>query len=255
MTHSISSLYLLSINRMQTTSAAYEDQKYTTSVSPVSAQVAPTSTAPDEAMRYAPAPVRPPLFTHTPDADPSRRLSQRCSRCQSQHASREPGNPRNLYGAWSDRSSVDPYGFPSPHSISSSISSTGNFSSYYGNLVSDSPSASSDVESVNSRALPQSQGLMASQVPRAPQSTMGHLSSKVSSSTQQKHKWKICDKQFTRPSSLQTHMYSRTGEKPFSCEVEGCGRHFSVVSNLRRHRKVHRGVARSEAGSEDHHWD
>lgn len=26
----------------------------------------------------------------------------------------------------------------------------------------------------------------------------------------------------------------------FACEVEGCGRHFSVVSNLRRHRKVHK---------------
>jgi uncharacterized Zn-finger protein len=35
-------------------------------------------------------------------------------------------------------------------------------------------------------------------------------------------------------------MYSHTGEKPFACEVEGCGRHFSVVSNLRRHKKVHK---------------
>jgi len=35
----------------------------------------------------------------------------------------------------------------------------------------------------------------------------------VSSSTQKKHKCKVCDKRFTRPSSLQTHMYSHTGEK------------------------------------------
>jgi hypothetical protein len=42
----------------------------------------------------------------------------------------------------------------------------------------------------------------------------------------------------------------------FSCEVEGCGRHFSVVSNLRRHKKVHKGgEARSEAGSEDRQSD
>ena len=27
----------------------------------------------------------------------------------------------------------------------------------------------------------------------------------------------------------------------FLCDVDGCGRHFSVVSNLRRHRKVHKG--------------
>lgn len=42
----------------------------------------------------------------------------------------------------------------------------------------------------------------------------------------------------------------------FSCEVEGCGRQFSVVSNLRRHKKVHKGgEARSEAGSEDRQSD
>ncbi|PBP21517.1 hypothetical protein BUE80_DR007405, partial [Diplocarpon rosae] len=45
---------------------------------------------------------------------------------------------------------------------------------------------------------------------------------------------------------------SRTLPRP---SVEGCGRHFSVVSNLRRHRKVHKGEARSDAGSEDHHSD
>ncbi|KAI9303051.1 hypothetical protein BJ944DRAFT_139562, partial [Cunninghamella echinulata] len=49
----------------------------------------------------------------------------------------------------------------------------------------------------------------------------------------------ICSKKFTRPSSLTTHIYSHTGEKPFKCPVEGCGRHFSVVSNLRRHAKIH----------------
>jgi uncharacterized Zn-finger protein len=164
--------------------------------------------------------------------------------------------PRNIYGARADRSSVDSYGFPSTHSTSSSISSsTGGFSSYYGDSVSDYSTAGSDIESVNSRTLPRPHGLMGSQVPPAPQSMMGQFSSKVSSSTQKKHKCKVCDKRFTRPSSLQTHMYSHTGEKPFACEVEGCGRHFSVVSNLRRHRKVHRGDARSEAGSEDHHSD
>ncbi|KAF3221033.1 hypothetical protein TWF192_011152 [Orbilia oligospora] len=69
---------------------------------------------------------------------------------------------------------------------------------------------------------------------------MGQFNSRVQSNTTKKHKCKICDKRFTRPSSLQTHMYSHTGEKPFACEVEGCGRQFSVVSNLRRHRKVHK---------------
>ena len=31
--------------------------------------------------------------------------------------------------------------------------------------------------------------------------------------TQKKYKFKVCDKRFTRPSSLRIHMYSRTGEK------------------------------------------
>ena len=154
--------------------------------------------------------------------------------------------PRNIYGARNDRSSVDSYGFPSTHSASSSISG-----SYY-DSVSDYSTTGSDIES---RTLPRPQGMMAAGMPPAPQSMMGQFSSKVSSSTQKKHKCKVCDKRFTRPSSLQTHMYSHTGEKPFACEVEGCGRHFSVVSNLRRHKKVHRGEARSEAGSEDHQSD
>lgn len=121
--------------------------------------------------------------------------------------------PRNIYGPRSDRSSVDSYGFPSTHSTSSSISSSGNFSSYYGDSVSDYSTAGSDIESVNSRTLPRPAGLMTSQMPPAPQSMMGQFSSKVSSSTQKKHKCKVCDKRFTRPSSLQTHMYSHTGEK------------------------------------------
>ncbi|ORZ16495.1 hypothetical protein BCR42DRAFT_375119 [Absidia repens] len=49
----------------------------------------------------------------------------------------------------------------------------------------------------------------------------------------------VCQKRFSRPSALQTHAYIHSGEKPFKCYVHGCGRKFSVVSNLRRHYKVH----------------
>jgi hypothetical protein len=170
--------------------------------------------------------------------------------------------PRNIYGPQgrSGRGSGDSYGFPSTHSTSSSVSSSGNYPSYFGgsvdSSVSDYSNAGSDIESVSSRTLPRPSGLHGG-IPPAPQSMMGQFSSKISSSTQKKHKCKVCDKRFTRPSSLQTHMYSHTGEKPFTCEVEGCGRHFSVVSNLRRHRKVHKGDRdnHSEAGSEDHQSD
>ncbi|USW54362.1 Putative Zinc finger C2H2-type [Septoria linicola] len=153
--------------------------------------------------------------------------------------------PRNIYGSTSTgRSSTDAYGFPAGHSAHSSISSASTYPTYYNSSVSeasvgDYSSASESVDLSQSRTLPRPQGL--SGLPPAPQSMMGQFSSKVSSSSQKKHKCKICDKRFTRPSSLQTHMYSHTGEKPFACDVEGCGRHFSVVSNLRRHRKVHKG--------------
>ncbi|BFZ56583.1 hypothetical protein PYCC9005_003630 [Savitreella phatthalungensis] len=71
-------------------------------------------------------------------------------------------------------------------------------------------------------------------------SMMSTFSSKDADSNQKKHVCPVCKKRFTRPSSLTTHIYSHTGEKPFVCPVDGCGRHFSVISNLRRHRKIHK---------------
>lgn len=124
--------------------------------------------------------------------------------------------PRNIYGnPNSSRSSIDSYGFPSTHSAHSSISSASTYPSYYNSSVSeasvgDYSSASESVDIPNPRTLPRPNGLVG---PPAPQSMMGQFSSRVSSSSQKKHKCKICDKRFTRPSSLQTHMYSHTGEK------------------------------------------
>lgn len=121
--------------------------------------------------------------------------------------------PRNIYGTQSNRSSTDSYGFPATHSSHSSISSGSYNPSYYGGegSVTDYSSASESVDL--NRTLPRPSALMGTSIPPAPQSMMGQFSSKVSSSSQKKHKCKICDKRFTRPSSLQTHMYSHTGEK------------------------------------------
>ena len=127
--------------------------------------------------------------------------------------------PRNIYGhSNSSRSSTDSYGFPSTHSAHSSISSASTYPSYYNSSVSeasvgDYSSASESIDMPNPRTLPRPNGLVGGNMPPAPQSMMGQFSSKVSSSSQKKHKCKICDKRFTRPSSLQTHMYSHTGEK------------------------------------------
>lgn len=309
---------ILSLNRMQTTSASYGEPSYATATpSPVHTTYSASPSSYDSVSGYAPAPMRP-TFALAPEAD-SRRYSQssvssipsinsspggfigphRNSIVDITHRGIQPTDDRRSFADAIDagqgmlamsqetpraiyppnsrgRGSTDSYGFPSTHSNNSSISSASNYGGgYYAasvDSVSDYSTAGSDIESVTSRTLPRPN--LMTQPPPAPQSMMGQFSSKVSSSTQKKHKCKVCDKRFTRPSSLQTHMYSHTGEKrkldaqliimvvttlkllpAFCCEVEGCGRHFSVVSNLRRHRKVHKNDAKSEAGSEDHQDD
>jgi uncharacterized Zn-finger protein len=156
--------------------------------------------------------------------------------------------PRNIYDIRAQRGSTDSYGFPSASSVSSVSARE---YPYYGSSVASGDSATdysstaSDAgydSMATSRTLPRpSQFMDAHLGPPAPQSMMGQFSSKLNTNPQKKHQCRVCDKRFTRPSSLQTHMYSHTGEKPFTCNVEGCGRNFSVVSNLRRHKKVHKG--------------
>ncbi|RCH86916.1 hypothetical protein CU098_005267 [Rhizopus stolonifer] len=61
----------------------------------------------------------------------------------------------------------------------------------------------------------------------------------TNNSSNNRYRCNQCQKTFSRPSSLRIHILSHTGEKPHVCPQPGCGKRFSVQSNMRRHLKVH----------------
>jgi len=92
--------------------------------------------------------------------------------------------------------------------------------------------------------------------PRSETSSQGDLSADDSlppapadkqSDSGRRHACPHCAKRFNRPSSLAIHVNTHTGDKPFKCPFQNCGREFNVNSNMRRHYRKHLSTSAPQA--------
>ncbi|KAK6179183.1 hypothetical protein SNE40_011601 [Patella caerulea] len=52
---------------------------------------------------------------------------------------------------------------------------------------------------------------------------------------------KICSRVFPREKSLQAHLRTHTGERPYKCNFSGCGKAFCQSGQLKTHQRLHTG--------------
>jgi len=54
-------------------------------------------------------------------------------------------------------------------------------------------------------------------------------------------KCEVCNRVFPREKSLQAHLRTHTGERPYKCDFGDCGRAFAQSGQLRTHQRLHTG--------------
>ncbi|KAK0625584.1 hypothetical protein DIS24_g11090 [Lasiodiplodia hormozganensis] len=145
-----------------------------------------------------PPPPQPMLSSQAPHADGSQALSS--SNLMNSHSLR-PHRTLQHPRSQKPRTSTDPYGFPATHSAHSSISSASTYPAFYNgsnssvvdSSVTNHSSVSESVGGMSSRTLPRPSAVVGTNLPPPPQSMMRHINSKVSSSSQKKHKSSASD--------------------------------------------------------------
>lgn len=145
-----------------------------------------------------------------------------------------PGDSKHLYHQWS--SGWPPSSHETLTSPASTCSSpdvfgaktlTGTPTTHGGSWKHHSSGGSSAEKSENKRGRPRSEALTTLMVE-------GSISPSAI-------KCRYCNRVFPREKSLQAHLRTHTGERPYQCDYPGCTRAFTQSGQLKTHQRLHTG--------------